>query len=135
MASSKSGRLGISETSRDVRDLLEREKDDVRAAEAMGIFCQQAKKWIGALAAALGGLDTLIFAAGIGENSAAIRQRICEGLDFLGIELDSAANEMNAPVISLPNAKTTVRILRTDEELYMARKVCALPVAADVRRL
>ena len=126
MASGKSGLLGISETSPDVRDLLEREKADVRAAEAIAIFCQQAKKWIGALAAVLDGLDTLVFAAGIGENSAPIRQRICEGLEFLGIELNGAQNEANAAVITSSNSKATVRVMRTDEELYMARAVCAL---------
>jgi acetate kinase len=125
MASGKSGLLGISETSPDVRDLLEREKSEVRAAEAMAIFCQQAKKWIGALAAALGGLDMLIFAAGIGENSAVIRSRICAGLEFLGIELDSNSNEANGAVISKSHSKVAVRVLRTDEELYMARKVCS----------
>jgi acetate kinase len=123
MAASKSGLLGISETSPDIRDLLEREKEDVRAAEALAIFCQQAKKWIGALAAALGGLDTLIFSAGIGENSAAIRQRICEGLEFIGVELDSSQNEVSAPIISRNGGRVTVRVMQTDEELYMARTV------------
>ena len=74
-----------------MRDLLAREADDVRAAEAVALFCYQAKKWVGAFAAALGGLDTLVFSAGIGERSASIRARICEGLDFLGIELDDGA--------------------------------------------
>src|SRR5207302_8691751 len=86
----ESGLLGVSETSSDMRDLLAREAADVRAAEAVALFCYQAKKWIGAFAAALGGLDTLVFAGGIGENTPAIRTRICEGLGFLGIELNEA---------------------------------------------
>ena len=80
MVHAESGLLGVSETTSDMRDLLEREPDDVRAAEAVALFCHQAKKWIGALAAVLGGLDTLVFAGGIGERSAPIRARICEGL-------------------------------------------------------
>ena len=75
-------------------------RDDVRAAEALALFCYQAKKWIGAFAAALGGLDTLVFAGGIGENSAPIRARICDGLGFLGVDLHAARNARNAAVIS-----------------------------------
>ena len=92
MVNFKSGLLGISETSSDMRDLLQCEAKDVRAAEAVALFCYQVKKWIGAFAAALGGLDTLVFAGGIGENAATVRARICEGLGFLGIELDHARN-------------------------------------------
>ena len=95
-----SGLLGISETSSDMRDLLAKENDDVRAAEAVELFCYQAKKWIGSFAAALGGLDTLVFAGGIGEKSPVIRSRICKGLEFLGIELEEKQNTANAPVIS-----------------------------------
>ena len=73
MVNHESGLLGVSETSGDVRDLLAHESDDVRAAEALALFCYQAKKWIGAFVAALGGLDTLVFAAGIGEHAAAHR--------------------------------------------------------------
>ncbi len=92
MVNHESGLLGVSETSSDMRDLLAREAADVRAAEAVALFCYQAKKWIGAYAAALGGLDTLVFAGGIGENAPAVRERICDGLGFLGIELDAARN-------------------------------------------
>jgi len=88
MVHARSGLLGVSETSSDVRDLLDREKDDVRAAEAIALFCYQAKKWIGALTAALGGLDTLVFSGGIGENSPDVRERICSGLDYLGLSID-----------------------------------------------
>jgi acetate kinase len=87
MVNFQSGLLGMSETSSDMRDLLDRETKDVRAAESIALFCYQIKKWIGAFAAALGGLNTLVFAGGIGENAPIVRARICDGLGFLGIEL------------------------------------------------
>ena len=118
--------LGISETSPDMRDLLDREAKDARAAEAVALFCYQAKKWIGSFAAALGGLDTLVFAGGIGENAPPIRARICEGLDFLGIALDASRNAENAPVISTQGGRVPVRVIRTDEELMIARTVCRI---------
>jgi len=118
-----SGLLGISETSSDMQDLLSKEKDDVRAAEAVALFCYQAKKWIGAYAAVLGGLDTLIFAGGIGEESPVIRSRICEGLGFLGIELEERQNIANAPIISKDTAQAVVRVIHTDEELMIAKTV------------
>jgi acetate kinase len=90
------------------------------------LFCYQAKKWIGAYAAALGGLDTLVFAGGIGENAPAVRARICERLEFLGVEINAARNVENAAVISADNARVTVRVIRTDEELVIARSVCRL---------
>jgi acetate kinase len=123
MVNHESGLLGVSETSSDMRDLLAREAADVRAAEAVALFCYQAKKWVGAFAAALGGLDTLVFSAGIGERSAAIRARICEGLAFLGIELHDARNAAHAAVISTDSSRATVRVMRTDEELMIARSV------------
>jgi acetate kinase len=123
MVNHESGLLGVSELSSDMRDLLSREVTDVRAAEAVALFCYQAKKWVGAFAAALGGLDTLVFSAGIGEKSATIRARICEGLDFLGIELHDARNAAHAAVISTDASKVTVRVMRTDEELMIARSV------------
>jgi len=124
MVNFESGLLGISETSSDMRDLLASEKRDVRAAEAIAVFCYQAKKWIGAFAAALGGLDHLVFAGGIGEHMSLIRARICEGLGFLGIEIDASRNESNAPVISTPSGRASVRVIATDEELMIARTVC-----------
>lgn len=124
MVNRESGLLGVSETSSDLRDLLARERDDVRAAEAVALFCYQAKKWIGSFAAALGGLDTLVFAGGIGENAPLVRTRICEGLSFLGIELDESRNRAAADVISSDGSRATVRIIRTDEELMIARSVC-----------
>lgn len=119
----ESGLLGVSEISSDLRDLLTREGDDVRAAEAMALFCYQAKKWMGAFAAVLGGLDTLVFAGGIGENAPLIRERICEGLGFLGIELNRKLNAQSAPLISLHASRVKVRVIRTDEELMIARSV------------
>jgi acetate kinase len=124
MVNLESGLLGVSETSSDMRELLERETQDVRAAEAVALFCYQAKKWIGAFAAALGGLDTLVFAGGIGENSPAVRARICGGLEFLGIELDAARNAASEGVISAAAGRVAVRVIRTDEERMIARTVC-----------
>ncbi|MGD0744538.1 MAG: acetate/propionate family kinase [Verrucomicrobiota bacterium] len=126
MVNHKSGLLGVSDTSSDMRDLLDYETQDVRAAEAVALFCYQAKKWIGSFAAALGGLDTLVFAAGIGENCPAIRARICDGLGFLGIELNKTRNTQNAAVISTEGSRATVRVIRTDEELMIARSVCRI---------
>jgi acetate kinase len=123
MVNHKSGLLGVSETSSDMRDLLDHEKLDVRAAEAVALFCYQAKKWIGSFVAALGGLDTLVFAGGIGENAPIVRARICEGLDFLGIKLDKTRNKKNAAIISKNSSGVTARVIRTDEELMIARSV------------
>jgi acetate kinase len=119
----ESGLLGVSGTSSDVRDLLARERSDSRAAEAVELFCYQVTKWIGAFAAALGGVDTLVFSAGIGENAPVIRERICNGLGFLGIQLDRRRNAKNAPLISSDGGGVKVRVIRTDEELMIARSV------------
>jgi acetate kinase len=121
MVNTKSGLLGISETSSDVRDLLAREKEDVRAAEALAVFCYRVKQAIGAFAAALGGLDTLVFSGGIGENAAEIRARIVDGLDFLGVELDHDRNGVHGDVITRKGSRVTVRVIRTDEESEIAR--------------
>ncbi len=123
MVNHESGLLGVSETSSDMRDLLAREAADERAAEAVALFCYQTKKWIGAFAAALGGLDTLVFAGGIGENAAPVRSRVCEGLSHLGLVLSEARNAAHANVISADASATTVRVIRTDEELMIARSV------------
>jgi acetate kinase len=121
MATSESGLLGLSETSSDMRDLLACETQDVRAAEAVALFCYQVKKWIGAFAAALGGLDTLVFAGGIGESAPIIRQRICDGLGFLGVELDAKRNARHAPRISIDAGRVHVRVIHTDEEIVIAK--------------
>ena len=114
----------MSETSSDMRDLLDRETQDVRAAEAVALFCYQVKKWIGAFAAALGGMDTLVFAGGIGENARTVRARICDGLGFLGIELEEKRNAANAGVISPEAGRVAVRVIHTDEEWMIANTVC-----------
>jgi acetate kinase len=121
MANHESGLLGVSETSSDMQDLLAREANDVRAVEAVALFCYQAKKWIGAYAASLGGLDSLVFAGGIGENSAVVRARICEGLGFLGVHLNEERNAKHEPVISTDASRVTVRVIRTDEAVVIAK--------------
>ena len=120
----ESGLLGVSEISSDMRDLLAQESTDVRAAEAVALFCYQIKKCIGAYAAALGGLDTLAFAGGIGENAPVVRARICAGLEFLGIVIDEKQNAANAGVISASSGRVTVRVMHTDEEVMIAKAVC-----------
>jgi acetate kinase len=102
-------------------DLLEREGEDPRAHLAIDVFCVEAKKQIGAYAAVLGGLDTLVFSGGMGEQSAPIRARICEGLGFLGVTIDEHANDVHASVISLPDSTVTVRVIPTNEELMIAK--------------
>ncbi|MGO9687465.1 MAG: acetate/propionate family kinase [Syntrophobacteraceae bacterium] len=126
MVNFQSGLLGISETSPDMNDLLERETQDVRAAEAVALFCYQIKKWIGAFAAALGGLDTLVFAGGIGENAPIVRARICDGMGFLGIELEEKRNVANEGVISAVASRVAVHVIRTDEERMIAETVCGV---------
>ena len=130
MVNTRSGLLGISETSSDVRDLLEREASDPRAEEAIALFCYQAKKVIGGFAAALGGLDTVVFSGGIGENAAVVRARICAGLEFLGIVLHDDRNRAHAPIITKDGSGVAVRVIRTDEELQMAKTVARLLVCA-----
>jgi acetate kinase len=134
MVNFQSGLLGVSETSSDMRDLLKHETQDVRAAEAVALFCYQVKKWIGAFAAALGGLDTLVFAGGIGENAPLVRARICEGLGFLGIELEEKRNAANEGVISTDDSRVAVRVIHTDEEWVIANTVCrvlGLPIEEE----
>ncbi len=123
MVNFQSGMLGVSGTSSDMRDLIERETEDMRAAEAVALFCYQVKKWIGAFAAALGGLDALVFAGGIGENAPLVRARICDGLEFLGIELEEMRNSASEAVISAPTSQVAVRVIHTDEERMIAKTV------------
>jgi acetate kinase len=122
----ESGLIGMSGSSSDMRDLLEQESSDVHVAEAVDVFCYQVKKWIGAFAAAMGGLDTLVFAGGIGEHAALVRARICAGLEFLGIEIEEKSNVQNADVISTETGRVVVRIMHTDEELMIAKSVCGI---------
>ena len=122
MVNEESGLLGISETSSDMKDLILHEANDIRAKEAIEVFCYQTKKWIGSYSAALGGLDTLVFSGGIGENVPAIRQRICEGLDFFGIEIDENLNRTNEGLISKETSWVNVRVIHTDEEFMIAQQ-------------
>src|ERR687897_341950 len=117
----QAGLLGVSGTSADMQVLLDRETDDGRAAEGIALFCYQAKKFLGALAAALGGLDALVFTGGIRERAPPVRERVCEDLEFLGIRLDPDRNAAHAPVISSDDATLTVRVVPTDEDLMVAR--------------
>jgi acetate kinase len=119
----QSGLLGVSGSSEDMRDLLERYPKDGNAAEAVDLFCYRARKYIGAYAAALGGLDLLVFTGGIGEHAAVVRDRICSGLDFLGIQIDPALNQSNAPQISHSNSRVKVRVIETNEESVIVRHV------------
>lgn len=121
LVNKKAGLAGLSGTSSDMEDLLGRENDDPEAAEAVGLFCYQARKYIGAFSAVLGGLDTLVFTAGIGENSPVIRRRICENMGYLGIMLDEERNRSGAAVVSKDDAPVTVRVMKTNEELMIAR--------------
>lgn len=120
MASHESGLLGLSGRSADVRELLAAEAEDPRAALALGVFVHQARKHVAAMAASLGGLDTFVFAGGIGENSPEIRERISDGLGFLGVAIDPDANRRNAETISSAGSKVVVRVIPTDEERYIA---------------
>jgi len=129
MVNFQSGLLGVSETSSDMLALLDREAEDVRAADAVALFCYQVKKWVGAFAAALGGLDALVFTGGIGENAPTVRTRICEGLGFLGIDLDERRNAASEATISSAKGRVKVRVVHTDEEIVIARAV------ADILKL
>ena len=119
----ESGLLGVSETSSDMQELLTRQHADCRAAEAVELFCYQTKKWIGSFASVLGGLDTLVFSGGIGEHSAEVRARICQGLQFLGIALNESRNINHSTIISEDKSKVCVRVVPTNEELMIARLV------------
>jgi acetate kinase len=122
----ESGLLGVSETSSDMRDLLTRETNDIRAAEAVTMYCYHIAKTIGAFAVVLGGLDALVFTGGIGEHAAPVRSRICERLGFLGVSLDARANEANAELISTAGSAVAVRVVATDEQLMIARETVRL---------
>jgi len=116
----ESGLLGVSETSSDMQELMQLQATDHRAEEAVSLFCYQIKKHIGALAAVLGGVDTLVFSGGIGENIPQVRSRICGDLGFLGIDLDEERNRKNEAIISGVAGKVTVRVIATNEELMIA---------------
>jgi acetate kinase len=115
------GLVGVSGQTGDMKALLQKSPTDNAARMAVKMFAYQAHKFIGAYAAVLNGLDTLVFTGGIGERAAEVRADICSGLEYLGVALDTAANGRNAEVISLSGTKCTVRVLRTDEDLMIAR--------------
>ena len=117
----EAGLLGVSGGSSEMRALLEKRKTDPAADLAVQMFCYQARKFVGAFAAALNGLETLVFTGGIGEHAAAVRAEICSGLEHLGIEVDGAANKRNAEVISAEGSRCVVRVVETDEDLMIAR--------------
>jgi acetate kinase len=121
LLSHESGLLAISKSTGDMRQLLDRERTDAACHLAVNMYTYQIRKWIGAFAAALGGLDTLVFSGGIGEHAPAVRERICTGLDFLGIRLDPDRNANNAAVISVSDAQLVVRVIATDEEVMIAK--------------
>jgi acetate kinase len=126
LVNQRAGLIGVSDISSDMRDLLAQEASEPRAAQAVAMYCYHAKKWLGALAAVLGGLDTLVFTAGVGTYSPVIRERICQGMEFLGLQLDTARNEAGAPIISRDGSSVTVRVIKTDEELMIARHTSKL---------
>lgn len=126
MVNFESGLLGISETTADMKKLLETEDEDERAKDAVDIFCYQAKKSIGSLAAALGGLNTLVFTGGMGENAPKIRARICEGLEFLGVTIDDARNQQGDRLISADGGRVGVHVIHTDEAATIARETAGL---------
>jgi len=122
MINNESGLLGISETTSDMEEILKREDEDARAKEAADVFCYQIKKSIGALAAAMGGLDTIVFSGGMGENAPKIRARVCDGLDFLGIHVDQTKNEAAEGSIAAAESKVAIRVLHTDESVTIVRQ-------------
>ena len=126
MVNEESGLLGYSQTSQDMRDLLGYAGLNDAAADAIELYCYSARKHFGALAAVLGGVDMIVFAGGIGEHAAPIREKICNGLEHLGVQLDRARNAANEAVISRDRSRVVVRVMVTDEDLVIARNVAAL---------
>jgi len=135
MVNRESGMLGVSELTGDMRELLDREATVPAAAEAVALFCYTARKFVGAMTTVLGGLDTLVFTGGIGEHAAPVRERICAGLDFLGLALDPIRNDTHEPVISTDRSRVTVRVMPTDEELIIAKHVLALLEESGARHV
>jgi acetate kinase len=124
LVSAESGLLGISETSSDMRDLLARAAaGDARAEDAVALYCYAVRKCIGAYAAALGGLDILVFTGGIGEHAPEVRARICSDFAWIGIELDGERNANSASRISSAQSRVDVRVLAADEEAEIAAAV------------
>jgi acetate kinase len=124
----RSGLLALSETTSDMQALLAARASDSRADLAVTLFCYAARKWVGALAAVLGGLDTLVFTGGIGEHAAPVREEICRGLSYLGIELDAARNSRSESIVTAEGSRCAVRVIATDEESVVARHTAELTV-------
>ena len=122
----ESGLLGVSGLSADMRTLLAARDRDQNAARAIAMFCHRARREVGALAAVLGGMDSLVFTGGIGEHSAVIRREICRGLEHLGVALHPEANEAGAPIVSPPGTACVVRVVKTNEDLMVARHTRAV---------
>jgi acetate kinase len=134
LVNSKAGLLGVSGISPDMKSLMERRATEPSASEAVELFCYLLRKHIGAMAAALGGVDTLVFTGGIGERAAAVREEVCAELRYLGIRLDTTQNASNAAIISTPDATCTVRVMPTNEDLMIARHTRALLLAPALKR-
>jgi acetate kinase len=126
LVNKRSGLLGVSASSADMRDLLSREASDPAAADAVALFCYGVRKAVGAMAATLDGLDTLVFAGGIGENAPAVRERVCRGLTHLRVTLDPTRNAASADVVSADASACKVRVVRTDEEAVIASETMAV---------
>ena len=122
----ESGLLGISGSTGNIEELMKTKNSDPRAEEAVEMFCYQVKKYIGAFASVLGGVETIVFSGGIGANSPAIRERICQGLQFLGVQLDFARNVSNEQIISDQSSTVKIRVMKTNEELMIARLTAGL---------
>jgi acetate kinase len=119
----RSGIKAIAGSDHPMEELLKRKETDLHAAQAIRMFCYQVKKYIGAMAAAMGGLDILVYTGGIGENEPVIREYICAGLEFLGIMIDKKANEGSAQEINADNKTVSVRVIHTDEEFIIAKEL------------
>jgi acetate kinase len=122
----EAGLLGVSGHTSDMKALLQKSQTDSAAHMAVKMFAYQVRKFIGAYAAVLNGLDTLVFTGGIGERAADVRGKICSGLGYLGVALETQANAQNAEVISLPNSQCAVRVVQTDEDLMIVRHTRAV---------
>jgi acetate kinase len=122
----EAGLLGVSGHTSDMKALLQKSQTDSAAHMAVQMFAYQVRKFIGAYAAVLNGLDTLVFTGGIGERAADVRGKICSGLGYLGVALETQANAQNAEVISLPNSQCAVRVVQTDEDLMIVRHTRAV---------
>jgi acetate kinase len=131
MLSREAGMLGVSGRSADMRDLLDQANDDPHAAEAVALFTYQARKYLGALAAAMGGVDRIVFTGGIGEHAAPVRSMICAGLEHLGVVLDAGRNAAHASRISRDTSRVLVQVLATDEERVIAEHTRQVLLATE----